>query len=199
MPFSSPTVFGRNRGSVFLSLPSGHVNLPSSYSICLIASQAHECHQKLQSFAKAIMSSARFVVAALDAIEKLAGTQTNPLATAIRNAKVAVKDAEPQLPDPEIIFLPLQLATRSRNVQLTNTALDCIGKLTSSSYFSATSDAPTEPPPTPSTEGADDAAAPAPPPRRKAPLIERAIDTICDCFQGETTRSKFSCRSSNRY
>lgn len=132
------------------------------------------------------MSSAKFVVAAIDAIEKHAGTNNPALTQAIQKARTSVKEADPQLPDPEIIFLPLLLAARSGNVQLTNTALDCIGKLTSSSYFSATSDAPTEPTPT-DANGDDDAAAPAPPPKRKAPLIERAIDTICDCFQGETT------------
>lgn len=132
------------------------------------------------------MSSAKFVVAAIDAIEKHAGTRNQALTQAITNAQTAVKEADPQLPDPEIIFLPLLLATRSGNVQLTNIALDCIGKLTSSSYFSATSDAPAEPTPT-DANGDVDTATPAPSPKRKAPLIERAIDTICDCFQGETT------------
>jgi brefeldin A-inhibited guanine nucleotide-exchange protein len=47
--------------------------------------------------------------------------------------------------------------------------LDCIGKLISYSYFSV-----------PSSPNADKEAS-------REPLIERAIDTICDCFQGETT------------
>ncbi|CAN8102030.1 unnamed protein product [Discula destructiva] len=132
------------------------------------------------------MSSAKFVVAALDAIEKHAGTRNKALSEAIQKAQASVKETEPQLPDPEIIFLPLLLASRSGNVQLTNTALDCIGKLTSSSYFSATSDTPAQSPTT-DNNGDGDPAAPAAPPKRKAPLIERAIDTICDCFQGETT------------
>lgn len=134
------------------------------------------------------MSSSKFVVSALDAIEKHAGTRNKPLSDAIQKAQAAVKEADPHLPDPETIFLPLLLASRSGNVQLTNTALDCIGKLTSSSYFSATSETPAEQPP-PDGDGAGDgeAATPVAPPKRKAPLIERAIDTICDCFQGETT------------
>lgn len=134
------------------------------------------------------MSSSKFVVSALDAIEKHAGTRNKPLSEAIQKAQAAVKEADPQLPDPEIIFLPLLLASRSGNVQLTNTALDCIGKLTSSSYFSAASETPLEQTPANGDgDGEGEAATPAAPPKRKAPLIERAIDTICDCFQGETT------------
>lgn len=128
------------------------------------------------------MSSIKFVVSALDAIEKHAGTRNKALTEALQKAQAALKEADPQLPDPEVIFLPLLLASRSGNVQLTNTALDCIGKLTSSSYFSATSEPPAEQP-----VGEGDEAAAAAPPEPKAPLIERAIDTICDCFQGETT------------
>lgn len=139
------------------------------------------------------MSSVRFVVSSLDAIEKHAGTRNKALTEALQKAQAALKEADPQLPDPELIFLPLLLASRSGNVQLTTTALDCIGKLTSSSYFSATSDQSTD---SPNSDGDGDndgdgddsaAAASSAPPKRKAPLIERAIDTICDCFQGETT------------
>lgn len=126
------------------------------------------------------MSSIRFVVSSLDAIQKHAGTRNKPLTDGVEKAQAALKEADPHLPDPEIIFAPLQLASRSGNVQLTTTALDCIGKLISSSYFSLTSEPPAEPPAEP------DAAAPAPS-QPQAPLIERAIDTICDCFQGEAT------------
>lgn len=131
------------------------------------------------------MSSIKFVASALDAIEKHAGTRKTPLTEALQKAQAALKETDPQLPDPEIIFLPLLLASRSGSVQLTTTALDCIGKLTSYSYFSATSDPPAEQP-AGDPEG-DDAAPAAPPPQQKAPLIERAIDTICECFQGEGT------------
>lgn len=119
------------------------------------------------------MSSLKFVVSSLDAIEKHA-TRNKPLTDSVQKAQAALKEAEPKLPNPDIIFAPLQLASRSGNVQLTTTALDCIGKLISYSYFSLTS---TEAP----AEGAEGVA------ERRAPLIERAIDTICDCFQGETT------------
>ena len=116
------------------------------------------------------MSSIVFVVSALEAIAASKEAQKKQqLGDAVRKALADIKQHEPQLPDPEIIFAPLQLATRSGSIPLTTTALDCIGKLISYSYFSV---------PSASTSNAED---------ERAPLIERAIDTICDCFQGETT------------
>ena len=117
------------------------------------------------------MSSIKFVVSSLDAIANSKDAQRNKqLGEVAKKALDAIKERE-QLPDPEIVFAPLQLATRTNNPQLTTTALDCIGKLISYSYFSAeNSELPAE-------DGA----------QQPAPLIERAIDTICDCFQGEAT------------
>lgn len=117
------------------------------------------------------MSSIKFVVSSLDTIAASRDAQRiKQLGESAKKALDAIKEQE-QLPDPEIVFAPLQLATRTNNSQLTTTALDCIGKLISYSYFSAQHNEDT-------TEGA------AEPP---TPLIERAIDTICDCFQGEAT------------
>ncbi|KAH7163552.1 hypothetical protein B0J13DRAFT_538797 [Dactylonectria estremocensis] len=121
------------------------------------------------------MSSLKFVVSSLEAIASSKDAQRNKqLAESATKALEAIKEQD-QLPSPEIVFAPLQLASRSNNVQLTTAALDCIGKLISYSYFSV----PDSPPEAPE-EGAE---APEPVP----PLIERAIDTICNCFQGETT------------
>ncbi|KAG6042262.1 hypothetical protein E4U41_000006 [Claviceps citrina] len=120
------------------------------------------------------MSSLKFLVSSLDAIATSKDAQRNrQLVESTKKAQDAIKEQD-QLPDPEIIFAPLQLATKSNNPQLTTTALDCIGKLISYSYFSLPrkDDGDTEP-----KEGGE----------QFAPLIERAIDTICDCFQGETT------------
>jgi brefeldin A-inhibited guanine nucleotide-exchange protein len=116
------------------------------------------------------MSSIVFVVSALEAIAASKEAHKNkPLGESVQKALKDIKEHEPQLPDPEIIFAPLQAATKSGSIPLTTTALDCIGKLISYSYFSV-----------PSSPNADKEAA-------REPLIERAIDTICDCFQGETT------------
>jgi brefeldin A-inhibited guanine nucleotide-exchange protein len=116
------------------------------------------------------MSSIVFVVSALEAIAASREAHRNKqLEEAVQRALKQIKEYGPQLPDPEVIFLPLQLATRSGSIPLTTTALDCIGKLISYSYFSV-----------PSDPASDNEAG-------RAPLIERAIDKICDCFQGETT------------
>ncbi|KAL2018172.1 hypothetical protein VTK56DRAFT_1197 [Thermocarpiscus australiensis] len=115
------------------------------------------------------MSSLKFVVSSLDIIAAQAG-RNKQLAELAEKALTAIKENDQHLPDPEVVFAPLRLATKSGTIPLTTTALDCIGKLISYSYFSAPSS------PSASQDGAE-----------QTPLIERAIDTICDCFQGETT------------
>ncbi|KAK3318075.1 hypothetical protein B0H66DRAFT_532586 [Apodospora peruviana] len=115
------------------------------------------------------MSSLRFVVSSLDIIAANAG-RNKQLTELVQKALASIDKNENQLPDPEVIFAPLQLATKSGTIPLATTALDCIGKLISYSYFSVPSERASN------QDGAE-----------QAPLIERAIDTICDCFQGETT------------
>ncbi|KAL2066343.1 hypothetical protein VTL71DRAFT_2414 [Oculimacula yallundae] len=117
------------------------------------------------------MSSIVFVVSALETIAASKEAHKNkPLSESVQKALKDIKEHAPQLPDPEVIFAPLQLATKTgSSIPLITTALDCIGKLISYSYFSV-----------PSSPNADKEAA-------REPLIDRAINTICDCFQGETT------------
>ncbi|CAD6504656.1 BgTH12-00162 [Blumeria graminis f. sp. triticale] len=116
------------------------------------------------------MSSLVFVVTALEAIANSKEAQKSaPLIAAVQQALKEIKENEPQLPDPDIIFAPLQLATKVGSISLCTTALDCIGKLISYSYFSVSSH-----------QSSDKETL-------QNPLIERAIDNICDCFQGETT------------
>ena len=118
-------------------------------------------------------SSMVFVVSALESIAaSKEARKRKQLADATQKALAAIKEAGAQLPDPEVIFEPLQLATITGNVPLTNAALDCIGKLISHSYFAVPYSS--APPPGGSVDSA-------------LPLIERAIDTIVDCFQGEAT------------
>lgn len=113
-------------------------------------------------------SSLVFVITALETIaaskdarkRKQLGDSANRALSALKS------EGDPAIANPEILFEPLQLATEANTVSVVTTALDCIGKLISYSYFSL----PTE---------HTDSKAP--------PLIERAIDTICDCFQGEAT------------
>ncbi|KAF2837167.1 hypothetical protein M501DRAFT_978130 [Patellaria atrata CBS 101060] len=121
--------------------------------------------------ATTIRSSARgslvFVITALETIAASKDARKNKkLSDSVQRALTAIKgDADPTAMSPEILFEPLQLASEAHTVQVITTSLDCIGKLISYSYFSVPSDSSSEGP----------------------PLIERAIDTICDCFQGEAT------------
>jgi brefeldin A-inhibited guanine nucleotide-exchange protein len=115
-------------------------------------------------------SSLVFVVAALETIAASKDARkAKKLGDATANALAAIKqEGDPSRINPELLFEPLQLASEAPTVAVSITALDCIGKLISYSYFSVPSEPHTE-----NTEA--------------SPLIERAIDTICDCFQGEAT------------
>jgi len=111
-----------------------------------------------------------FVISALETIAASKDARKRkPLADATQRALTSIKNhGDPYQIDPEILFAPLQLATDAQTIQIVTTALDCIGKLISYSYFSIPAD--------PHADG-----------QQPTPLIERAIDTICDCFQGEAT------------
>lgn len=118
-------------------------------------------------------SSMVFVHQALETIgASKEARRRKQLSDAVDRAVDAIRETKPEPPaDPRIIFEPLQMACGTQNHQLAATALDCIGKLISYSYFSVI-------PPPPHVE--DDQP-------RPQPLIETAIETICDCFQGDTT------------
>ncbi|EXJ90692.1 hypothetical protein A1O1_03796 [Capronia coronata CBS 617.96] len=116
------------------------------------------------------VNSTVFVVNALETIAAAKEVRKNKeFADAVQAALSNVKSSE-QAVNPEIIFRPLQMATRSFHVPLQVTALDCIGKLISYSYFAFPVVATNQP-----------AVADTP------PLIERAIEAICDCFENEAT------------
>ena len=118
------------------------------------------------------LSSIVFVVTALEQIAaSKEAKKRKPLGDAVQGALQAIK-REGSSPSPEVIFEPLRLATDNTSVPLTTTALDCIGKLISYSYFSIP--APYQDPNQP-------------PVPQQQPLIDRAIETICDCFQDEAT------------
>ncbi|KAI7508911.1 hypothetical protein KC347_g5711 [Hortaea werneckii] len=120
----------------------------------------------------ATRSSMVFVVTALESIAASKDARKRkPLQDSTQRALSAIRSASGDASQisPEIMFEPLNLATEANTVTVVTTALDCIGKLISYSYFSA--------PPSSNAEGQP----------QKTPLIERAIDTICDCFQGEAT------------
>ncbi|KAK4541852.1 hypothetical protein LTR36_007384 [Oleoguttula mirabilis] len=122
--------------------------------------------------ARSTRSSMVFVVTALESIAASKDARKRkPLHDSTQRALASIRSAQGDASqiNPELMFEPLNLATEASTVSVVTTALDCIGKLISYSYFSA--------PPPSSADGQ----------HQKAPLIERAIDTICDCFQGEAT------------
>ncbi|KZF23347.1 transport protein sec71 [Xylona heveae TC161] len=116
-----------------------------------------------------------FVVTALESIAASKDARKKkPLGEATQRALSAIKSqGDPQLTDPETVFEALRLATEASNNQVVVTALDCIGKLISYSYFAVSPESNASPDGTP----------------QEPALIERAIDAICDCFQGEATAS----------
>lgn len=119
------------------------------------------------------LSSITFVVTALENIaSSKEARKRKPLETAVQKALATTKQPNGS-PDPEVIFEPLRLATQSASVPLVTAALDCIGKLISYSYFSAGA----------SAENSSSSTTEEP----KTPLIDRAIETICNCFEDETT------------
>ncbi|RPB21977.1 hypothetical protein L211DRAFT_886029 [Terfezia boudieri ATCC MYA-4762] len=129
-----------------------------------------------------------FVIQALETIStSKEGRRRKYLSTACQEALDAIKAAAPQLPpDPQVVFEPLKIACETHNIQITTTALDTIGKLISYSYFSAV---PVEAgtPPSSADDGAEAGRRGQLQQQQKIPLIERAIETICECFQGDGT------------
>lgn len=118
------------------------------------------------------ISSSVFVVTALDAIvASKEARRSKELENATKDALANIKQSEQQPIDPETIFHPLLLATKTASIPLQVTALDCIGKLITYSYFAFPSVSANN-----STQ-----------PNDRPPLIERAIETICDCFENEST------------
>ena len=118
------------------------------------------------------LSSIVFVVQALEQIAaSKEARKKKEIGEAVNKALATVKQKD-RAPDPETIFDALRLATETSSIPLTTSSLDCIGKLISYSYFSI-------PPASQDLASADQ--------RQQPPLIERAIETICDCFQDEAT------------
>lgn len=117
------------------------------------------------------VSSTVFIVTALDNIAASRDARRDKkLEDATQVALTNIKQLDGQAIDPELIFRPLHLASKALSIPLQVTALDCIGKLITYSYFAF-----------PSAETRNQTTPEQP------PLIERAIDAICDCFENEAT------------
>jgi brefeldin A-inhibited guanine nucleotide-exchange protein len=142
-------------------------------------SQSTTATNATRGTARSTRTSMVFVVSALETIAASKDAKKRkPLGDSTQRALGSIRNAHGDATqiDPEVLFEPLNMATEANTVSIVVTALDCIGKLISYSYFSV-------PAPQQVSEGQEGA----PPPPERPPLIERAIDTICDCFQGEAT------------
>lgn len=88
--------------------------------------------------------------------------------------------------DPNAIFEPLRISCESQSITVVIQALDCLGKLIAVSFFDC-------PPPAIASSLVNDDENFVPSRRADAPtrpLMDRVIDTICACFQGEGTDEK---------
>lgn len=149
-------------------ISTSHVDRPSSS-----ARRPRSDSQSTSATTDTTRSSARsslvFVVGALETIAASKDAQRRKeLQDLTRLALDTVKaKQDPHQIDPRILFEPLRLATEASTELVVTTALDCIGKLISYSYFS-----------TPSAQASN---------TQPESLIDQAIDTICDCFDGDAT------------
>lgn len=132
-------------------------------------------------------ASAFFIKKTLDTITASKETKKRAaLRDAVSKANAQTQTAAPVSVDTNVIFEALKLACETGSTTLTLSALDCIGKLVAISFF----DCPL-PPPSMSAPGDDENVVPSQ--RADAPtkpLIARVIDTVCECFHGETTDDK---------
>jgi len=118
-----------------------------------------------------------FVASALETIAASKDARKKkPLGDAVQKALSAVKSkGDAAQIDPELLFNALQLATDASTISIVTTALDCIGKLISYSFFTA-----------PAEIGPNGQQIP--------PLIERAIDTNATVFKARLHRWRCRCR-----
>lgn len=124
-----------------------------------------------------IVSSAVFIKKALNIIKSHKATSKNSaLDSSVTKALSSFESGS--LPPPVVVFEPLRIVcSQISNNDLKIVALDCIGKLFNFSYLED-----------PVSKEDPPEAGITPPP--KIPLIDRAIKTVCDCFQGESTDPK---------
>ena len=156
-------------------------NRPVPPSISITEEQTPEARERSDSRSTAgtlhttrsgPVSSTVFIVTALDTIgASREARKDKQLEGAVKDALANVKQSDHEPIDPEVIFRPLHIATKSFSIQLQVTALDCIGKLITYSYFAFPSSA--------AVAQAEN--------NERPPLIEHAIDAICDCFENEAT------------
>ncbi|KAF0477927.1 Sec7-domain-containing protein [Gigaspora margarita] len=131
-------------------------------------------------------SSTVFIINALKNIgASKEGRRNKKLKESVNKALESIKEDSEESSNADIIFEPLQAACKTRVIALMTTALDCIGKLFSYNYLIEANG-------TYISENVDDIdeSSKETQDESKKPLVDRAIDTVCDCFVGENTDDK---------
>ncbi|CAG8542212.1 10753_t:CDS:2 [Paraglomus occultum] len=175
------------------SHPSSEIASPAS---------AIQSHVKFNANLTSVSSSSVFIVNALESITSSKEARRNKkLKESVAKALDMIQHDESGKEsqnlsgfDAYIIFEPLQLACQTGSTSLMITALDCISKLISYNYLiehdirSSTLPIDTTLPPTETKPENESETTPAKVEKRL--LMEMVVDTICDCFVGESTDDK---------
>jgi len=123
-------------------------------------------------------TSSLFVLQCLEMIQNSKdGKRKGQLKESTQKALDLVKANPFDLPYPAVIYEPLKLACHTNSNSLIISALDCLGKLISFSYFAD------PPPPTRTSSIVPERRADAP----NKPIMVLVIDTICDCLKDAGT------------
>ncbi|KAK9467151.1 hypothetical protein V1512DRAFT_237847 [Lipomyces arxii] len=127
-------------------------------------------------------SSMMFVTKAFESIlASREGKRQSSLQVNLNIALEQIHKLAPESPPPQIVLEPLRLATLTNNSDVKVTALDCISKLFSFSYFVDL------PAPTVAEAGNDMVPAVS---ARGTKMIDQAVEVVCDCFKADSTDEK---------
>ncbi|KAK9480152.1 hypothetical protein V1514DRAFT_290241 [Lipomyces japonicus] len=126
-------------------------------------------------------SSMLFVSKALESIlASREGKRQSALQISLKNALEQIKKLSPDAPAPSVIYEPLRLATLANSNEVKSIALDTISKLFSFSFLIDVPETPVQ-----ITEDVENAV-----PQistRTMKLVEQGVETVCDCFKGDST------------
>ncbi|CAO3598921.1 unnamed protein product [Absidia cylindrospora] len=146
-------------------------SLPNTTSSSTSTTSASNSTMTVPPTPSAITSSTVFVIKALDKIEAAKETRRNKaLKEAVQNAQKSLKTTEPLQEGgtrSTLILAALQMAIDTRSANLMTIALDCLGKFITYNYLGDMENEVAQ-----------------------TQVMEKVVDSICDCFIGEETDEK---------
>ncbi|KAL1917906.1 uncharacterized protein VTP21DRAFT_3740 [Calcarisporiella thermophila] len=144
-----------------------------------------------------VVSGRVFITNALEQIAASKEAKRNKaLKEAVGNALEHIKSQDDSPERARIIFRPLRLACETRSEALMNIAVDCIGKLISYGYIIGDDEVEEVPA---NSAGAANGSKQSDEAKKgdisatkkiTRPLLDHAVDVVCDCFVGENTDEK---------